>query len=162
MNKLNGSIQTGGMSQQMSDVWAKYGPPMQIFVLLTVFLGIVFYKKLHPALIVFTDTVIGRGLILALLYSITQHYGWSMGMLLAVFFALVISMGGQRRLPVNEGFNSDMKIVEKGPTWFVERVLGENPLLIEEETIYTQPVQDLSRKNDNSYGGSVQNTSVST
>lgn len=162
MNKPNGLVQAGGMPQQMSDVWSKYSPPLQVFVLLALFLGIVFYKKLHPSLIVLTDTVIGRGVILAVLYSVTQNYGWTIGMLLALFFALVIAMGSHRRLAVSEGFNSDMKVVQNGRKWFVERVLGENPLLIEEENIYTQPVQDLSRKNDASYGGSVQNTSVST
>lgn len=162
MNKANGMIQTGGMPQQLSDVWSKYGPPVQTFVLLSLFLGIVFYKKLHPSLIVFTDTLTGRALLLSTLYIVTQRYGWSMGMLLALFFALIVAMGSHRRLPVSEGFNSDMKYIQKGPKWFVERVLGENPLLIEEENIYTQPVQDLSRKNDASYGGSVQNTSVST
>ena len=162
MNKPNGIVQTGGMPQQMSDVWSKYGPPVQTFVLLALFLGIVFYKKIHPSLIVFTDTLLGRVVILATLYTVTQHYGWSIGILLALFFALLIAMGSHRRLPITEGFNSDMKFVQKGHKWFVERVLGENPLLIEEENIYTQPVQDLSRKNDASYGGSVQNTSVST
>lgn len=162
MSKTNVVTQVGGMPQQMSDVWSKYSPPVQTFVLLVLFLGIVFYTKLHGSLLAFSDTLIGRGIALGAVYFVTQQYGWTMGILVALLAALVISTGSHRRLPINEGFNSDMKIVEKGPKWFVEKVLGENPLLIEEENIYTQPVQDLSRKNDNSYGGSVQNTSVST
>ena len=45
--------------------------------------------------------------------------------------------------------------------WFVEKVLGENPLLIEEENVTTQAIQDMSRRGTGSYGGGVQNTSVS-
>lgn len=162
MNKSNVVNQVGGMPQQMSDVWSKYSPPLQTFLLLALAIGIVFYRKLHPSLLVFSDTFAGRLILIGLIYYVTQVYGWSLGIIMALLAALVVAMGSHRRLPVEEGFNSDMKIVEKGPKWFVEKVLGENPLLIEEENIYTQPVQDLSRKNENSYGGSVQNTSVST
>jgi hypothetical protein len=153
--------QIGGMQEQMSDLLSKYGPPTQVIVLLVVFLGIVFLPKLPKQVAEHSDAPYGRLFHSGLVYFVTQTYGWTTGIVVALFSALLIGAGSNRRLPVKEGFNSDIKIVDSKQKWFVERVLGENPLLIEEENVYTMPVQDLSRRGTGSYGGGVQNTSVS-
>ena len=153
--------QVGGMSQQFHDVWSKYSPPVQTFLLLALLLGTVFAKELPTAYIEFSDTLLGRAIHFGLIFFITSTFGWVLGLVFALFVGIVIGLGSARRLEVKEGFNSDLKMVEQGHKWFVEKVLGENPLLIEEENVYTQPVQDLSRRGTGSYGGNVENTSVS-
>jgi hypothetical protein len=153
--------QVGGMPQQLTDVWSKYSPPLQTFLLLALLLGTVFVKELPHAFLEFSDTVLGRAVHLALVYFITNSFGWVLGLVFALFVGVVIGLGSARRIEVKEGFNSDLKMVEQGHKWFVEKVLGENPLLIEEENVRTYPVQDLSRKGTGSYGGNVENTSVS-
>lgn len=153
--------QIGGVQEQMSDLMSKYGPPTQVLLLLTIFLGIVFLPKIPKEVLEHSDALYGRILHSGLVYYVTQSYGWTTGIVMALFSALLIGAGSNRRLPVKEGFNSDIKLIDSKQKWFVERVLGENPLLIEEENVFTMPVQDLSRRGTGSYGGSVQNTSVS-
>ncbi len=153
--------QIGGVQEQMSDLLSKYGPPVQTILVLGIFLGIVFLPKLPKQLMEISDAFYGRLAHIALLYHVTANFGWTVGIVLAVFSALLIGGGSNRRLPIKEGFNSDLKLVESKNKWFVEKVLGENPLLIEEENVTTLPVQDLDRRGTGSYGGNVQNTSVS-
>ena len=153
--------QIGGVQEQMSDLLSKYSPPISVLLLLGVFLGIVFLPKLPNALIEHSDAIYGRALHFGLVSYVTNTFGWTFGILVALFSALLIGAGSQRRLPVKEGFNSDVKLVDSKEKWFVEKVLGENPFLIEEENVLTLPVQDLDKRGTGSYGGSVQNTSVS-
>jgi hypothetical protein len=153
--------QIGGVQEQMSDLLSKYGPPVQTILVLGIFLGIVFLPKLPSQVKEVSDAFYGRLAHSALLYYVTANFGWTVGIVFAVFSALLIGAGSHQRLPVKEGFNSDIKIIEPKHKWFVEKVLGENPLLIEEENILTYPVQDSNRRGTGSYGGNVQNTSVS-
>lgn len=153
--------QIGGMQAQMSDIMSKYAPPVQTLIVLVVFLGVVFLPRLPKELLEHSDAFYGRILHSGLVYYVTQSYGWTVGMIVALFSALLIGAGSTRRLSVKEGFNSDVKIIDSKHKWFVEKVLGENPFLIEEENVTTLPVQDLDRRGTGSYGGSVQNTSVS-
>jgi hypothetical protein len=153
--------QIGGVQEQMTDLLSKYGPPAQTILVLVIFLGIVFLPKLPQVLMEHSDAFYGRLAHAVAVYHVTQTFGWTTGIVLAVFSALLIGAGSNRRLPVKEGFNSDIKLIEPKHKWFVERVLGENPFLIEEENVTTLPVQDLDRKGTGSYGGNVQNTSVS-
>jgi hypothetical protein len=157
------SPQIGGVQEQMSDLLSKYGPPTQVLLLLVIFLGVVFLPKLPTELADQSDTVYGRLFHSGLVYFVTQTYGWPTGIVMALFSALLISAGSNQRLPgsIKEGFNSDITIIDSSHKWFVEKVLGENPLLIEEENVITMPVQSTNRRGTGSYGGGVQNTSVS-
>jgi hypothetical protein len=153
--------QIGGVQEQMTDLLSKYSPPVTVIVLLVVMLSIVFLPKLPQGIVDHSDAVYGRVVHAGLVYYVTATYGWTLGIVVALFSALLIGAGSQRRLPVQEGFNSDIKLIEPKQKWFVEKVLGENPFLIEEENVLTLPVQDMDRRGTGSYGGSVQNTSVS-
>jgi hypothetical protein len=171
MVKTNLPPQVGGMPQQITEIWSKYSPSFDTLLLLALLLAIVFSGKFSTQVLHTADTSIGRVISLGLVFFITQRYGWSMGVLAALLVALVISAGSNTRVSqgvsrsgeIREGFNTDVKLVKDDHKWFVERVLGESPFLIEEENIYTMPVQDLSRKGmgSTSYTGNVQNTSVS-
>lgn len=153
--------QVGGMPQQISDIWSKYSPPVQTFFLLAIILAIVFARKLPIELLEFSDSLLGRGVHMGMTYYITQSFGWSMGVLAAVFVGILIGLGSARRIASVEGFNSDIKFIENNHKWFIEKVMGENPILIEEDTVSTQAIQDNTKRGTGSYGGNVQNTSVS-
>jgi hypothetical protein len=92
--------------------------------------------------------------------TVTVLFGWPMGILAGLMSALLIGAGGIHPVTkqVNEGFSSEMnvRIVPSKHKWFVEKVLGEDPLLIEDDTVTTSAVQDYSDK----YSGSVQSDSV--
>jgi hypothetical protein len=59
---------------------------------------------------------------------------------------------------MTEGFAPDMNIrmIPDKKKWFIEEVLGENPLMIEDQTVRTSAVQDLTERDS----GNVQNSSV--
>jgi hypothetical protein len=52
-----------------------------------------------------------------------------------------------------EGFEPgiDTRVISNPKKWYIERVLGENPFIIEEETVKTQAVQDNSSGQNSLY-----------
>ena len=133
----------------------KYGSPFEILLFALIIFGIVFVGKLPPNVAKLADTTLGRLVLVGATFLAVQKYGWAIGFVFALFAGLLIGAGHSK---AKEGFNSDIRVVPNEHKWFIERVLGENPTLIEEENVSTQAVQDNSNKTT----GSVQNTSVSS
>jgi hypothetical protein len=148
--------QSGGFQQNFTELLEKYGSPFEILLFIVLFLGIVFMSKLPPALAKHSDTTLGRLFWAAATYFVVNRYGWSIGLVFALFAGLLIGAGSSKS--IKEGFNADLRVIPSNDKWFIERVLGENPKLIEEENVKTQAIQDDSGKTT----GSVENTSVST
>jgi hypothetical protein len=42
--------------------------------------------------------------------------------------------------------DSDTEIVPRNHRWFLEKIMGENPILIHEKDVSTSAVQDMSEK----------------
>jgi hypothetical protein len=118
---------------------------------------VVFLEKIPIEIRKQADSLLGRALLLTFTVAVATLYGWPMGILAGLMTALLIGAGGVHPR-INEGFSSEMnvRIVPGKHKWFVENVLGENPLLIEGEVVNTSAVQDLSEK----YSGSVQSNTV--
>ncbi len=88
---------------------------------------------------------------------ITSVYGWVHGILAALAFALLVSRSLRR---VGEGMtdyipldanlmiieDSDSIIVPENHRWFLEKIMGETPVLIREKEVNTSAVQDFSEK----------------
>ena len=146
-------VQSGGFQVHLADLLQKYGSPLEILLFVGLFLGIVFMSKLPSDIAKQSDTTLGRLLLVGATYFMVERYGWGLGPL---FAGLLIGAGSSKT--VKEGFNTDVRVIPKENKWLIERVLGENPTLIEEDNVKTQAVQDDSGK----YSGSVQNSSVST
>ena len=153
-------IMKGGFQAQVGDLYHKYEQPVVVLTGLLMVIIIVFLDKVPIEIRKQADSFLGRALLLVFTLLVTTLYGWPMGMLAGFMSALLIGAGGVHPInkEVKEGFSSEMnvRLVPGKHKWFVEKVLGENPLLIEDQTIDTSAVQDLSEK----YTGSVQSTSV--
>jgi hypothetical protein len=147
--------QTGGFQQNLMELVQKYGSPFELLLFALIIFGIVFVSKLPPKVAKLADTTLGRLVLVGVTFLAVQKYGWAIGLLFALFAGLLIGAGHSK---TKEGFNADIHIVPGEKKWFIERVLGENPTLIEEENVSTQAIQDNSNKTT----GSVQNTSVSS
>lgn len=130
-------VQTGGFQQNLMELLQKYGSPFEILLIALIIFGIVFVGKLPPNLAKFADTTLGRLLLVGGTFFAVQKYGWAIGFIFALFAALLIGAGHNK---TKEGFNSDMRIVAGEKKWFIERVLGENPTLIQEENVSTQAI----------------------
>ncbi len=153
-------IMKGGFREQVDDLYHKYEQPVVLLVGLLMVIIIVFLDKVPVEIRKQADSFLGRALLLTFTLLVTTLYGWPMGVLAAVMTALLIGAGGIHpvRKEVKEGFSSEMQVrlVPGKHKWFVEKVMGENPLLIEDQVVDTSAVQDLSEK----YSGSVQSNSV--
>lgn len=150
----------GGFQVQVSDLFQKYEQPVMILIALLMVVLTVFIEKVPIEIRKQADSFVGRLLFLGFTVLIVLLFGWPMGLLAALVTAVFIGAGGIHpvTVPVTEGFSSEMnvRIIPGKHKWFVEKVLGENPLLIEDQLVDTSAVQDLSEK----YSGSVQSSSV--
>lgn len=151
-------ILKGGMRVQMTDFLAKYSRPAEILVGIFLALLIVFVEQVPAKVRAQANTTLGRLFFFFLVALVGEQLGWPLGILMALAAAVLIG-GRAINGAIKEGFEPDPLNVRVVPTqhkWFVERVLGENPLLIEDQLVETTAVQDLSRRGM----GSVQNSSL--
>ena len=84
------------------------------------------------------DSMLGRILGLAAVFSVLQTMGWIYGLLTALAFLMIL-----HHAPRQEGFEgtlSDKKA--KGTRWFVEKVLGEHPTIISTDQVITHAIHD--------------------
>lgn len=150
----------GGFQMQVNDLFHKYDQPIIILIGLCMTTVIVFLEKVPLEIRKQADSLLGRLFLLGITVLTTVLFGWPLGMLSALMSVLLIGAGGIHPMKkvIEEGFSSEMnvRLVPSKHKWFVEKVLGENPLLIEDQTVDTSAVQDLSEK----YSGSVQSTTV--
>ena len=157
----------GGMRVYVGDLFSKYETPVGVLVGLFMTLVIVFVGKIPIGIRKQADSLPGRALLLTFTILVATLFGWAFGMVAALMSAILIGAGGvssnspnspNRFNETTEGFSPDLnvRLIPTKHKWFVEKTLGENPLLIEEETVDTSAVQDLSEK----YGGSVQSNTV--
>jgi hypothetical protein len=146
----------GGFRVQIDDLFHKYEPPIMILTGLLMVIVIVFLEKIPLEVRKQADTTLGRALLLTFTAITTMLFGWPLGIVAALMSVLLIGAGSIE--PVMEGFSSEMnvRLIPSQHKWFVEKVLGENPLLIEDQTVDTSAVQDLSEKDS----GNVQSNTV--
>ena len=151
-------VMKGGFKAQIGDLFSRYEGPVALLVGTFATLVIVFLNKIPRDVRRQADTLLGRALLLTFTVLVTIVFGWPLGILTGLMSALLIGAGGVHPVQISEGFSPDfnVKLVPNKKKWFVEQVLGENPLLIEDTVIDTSAVQDLTEKN----AGSVQSTTV--
>jgi len=87
--------------------------------------------------------------------TLTSLYGYIHGILGALAFSLVVSHAlrsdsegfrGSCHSPVLILDNDSASFVPKSHRWFGEKILGENPIAINEDKVTTSAVQDLSER----------------
>jgi len=151
---------TGGFQAHISDMFDKFRGPIEVVVAFFLTTLIVFLDKVPVDIRKQADTLIGRALLMMIITLTTMAFGWPLGILSALASALFIGAGGVHPIvkKMQEGFAPDMNIrmVPDKKKWFIEEVLGENPLIIEDQTVSTSAVQDLSERDPSN----VQNSSV--
>lgn len=151
----------GGMREHVADIFDKYKSPIEMIVAIFIIILIVFLEKVPIDIRKQADSLLGRVFLLLFTTVTVMTFGWPLGVLAALASALLIGAGGVHPLVKKmsiEGFAPDVSVhmVPDKKKWFIEEVMGENPLMIEDQTVSTSAVQDLTEKNS----GSVQNSSV--
>ena len=152
-------VQIGGVRESLLDFLQKTKTFQTILVYIALILIIVFKNQIPPSIYEQADSFLGRLLAIFFVALVTIHFDWVVGLLAAVAVALLIGL--PKRTSFKEGFGSggetSVQVIPTLKKWFVERVLHENPVAIEEEKVITSPVQNDSTSGP---GGGVQNTSV--
>ena len=152
-------VMKGGFREQIGDLFSKYEDTVALMVGTFATLVIVFLGKVPSDVRKQADSLLGRALLLTFTVLTAIVFGWPLGVLVGLMSALLIGAGGvHQHGSAVEGFAPEMnvRLVPNKKKWFVEKVLGENPLLIEDTVIDTSAVQDLTEKNY----GSVQSNTV--
>jgi hypothetical protein len=155
---------SGGFQAHVSDMFDKFKGPIEVVMVFFITTLIVFLEKVPIEIRKQADTFLGRALLLTVIVVITILFGWPLGILSTLAAALFIGAGGVHPIVkrmtegMTEGFAPDMNIrmIPDKKKWFIEEVLGENPLMIEDQTVRTSAVQDLTERDS----GNVQNSSV--
>lgn len=159
---------SGGFQAHVSDMFDKFKGPIEVVMVFFITTLIVFLEKVPIEIRKQADTFLGRALLLTVIVVITILFGWPLGILSTLAAALFIGAGGVHPIVkrmtegfakgMTEGFAPDINIrmIPDKKKWFIEEVLGENPLMIEDQTVRTSAVQDLTERDS----GNVQNSSV--
>lgn len=133
---------------------------------------LVYIQHLPQSIPTFFQTSYGSLAGVLLVFGIMHQFGWPQGILAGLALVLFLSDYTQP-IKEREGFTTKEQFHDVPPAlyasgssqkvflpdahrWFIERVTGETPLLIEENIVKTQAVQGDSPKGS----GSVQNSSV--
>lgn len=134
-------VMKGGMREVLVDFTKKQASYLSNLFLGLLVLGITFYNTIPKVYVNQADTLLGRLLMITTLYITMDMGGWLYGILLAIFFGLILSVSTR---PRKEGFKGDqeIRIVPEKRLWFVEETLKERPIAIEDEKVRTVAVQD--------------------
>jgi hypothetical protein len=138
----------GGAREQLLDIVKKYAQPLEFYFGVVIVLGIIYVGQIPDRITFQANTLLGRLFLFAFTVLVADMYSWVYALLMAVFTVLVISVSPRTvseafQMMSKEGMSDmDVKLVTQKKRWWVERVLRENPLGIEEEKVTTSPIQD--------------------
>ena len=110
-------------------------------LLLFIVVAIAFVQNIPIGIRKWFNTLVGSAVGLGIVTVAYYQFNWTTALMLALL--LVLTMNSSI-LSTDEGFEPglDTRIITNRKKWYVEQVLGENPLNIEEDTVKTQSIQD--------------------
>ena len=160
---MNVQLQKGSTQQLLLGYLENTKQTQSILLYIFITLMIVFKDQIPPSVYIQADSLLGRIFILISVYFVTSYYGWILGLLYAIAYALLLGLPNQRSTTVTEGFGSggetSLQVIPSAKKWLVEKILHENPVAIEEEKVVTSPVQNDGPSGYAS-GGNIQNSNV--
>ena len=146
----------GGAREHMLDLIKKYAQPLNIYIGVALIMGIVYIGQIPEWVSYQANSLVGRLFLFGITIFIADTYSWIYALLMALFSVLIIAVAP--RTKPKEGFqagktqtdmgDTDVKLVTQKKKWWVEEVLRENPIGIEEEKVRTSAIQDNSNSRD--------------
>ena len=155
-------VMKGGMREILVDFSKKQVTYFNNILMLLLVLGIIFHGVIPTEIANQADTVLGRLLLFVSLVILVEIGDMTLVILAAIFIGLLLSVSTRSHArTTREGFRSDheIRIVQPKKLWWIEEVMKEDPIGIEDEKVRTVAVQDNS--NPNSSSSSVQDTKSS-
>lgn len=143
----------GGAREAVMDIIMKQWTPIEVYILMFLILSIVFVREYPIEIRRNVDTILGKSALFLLTVMVSMKYSWLNGLFIAIFTLLVLSMSPRNK----EGFqtkpSTNMKLVPDSQLWWVEAVLKENPIGIEDDEVKTSAIQDLTTSKSTSKSG---------
>ncbi len=158
-------IMRGGAREHMLDILHKYTKPLEFYFGVLLVLGIIYVGQIPPAIQYFANTILGRAGLFILTIIVADMYSWVYALLMALFTVLLIAVAPRTLKEAFQGANSpaagqslppdtELKLVTQKQKWWVERLLGEDPVGIEEEKVRTSSIQDGSNSSSSAHSSS--------
>lgn len=141
-------IMQGGAKEHVLDLVRKYAAPFNIYVGIVLVVACTFVKQIPIAFKAHADSALGRLTLFILTIVVADLYSWTYGLLMALFSVLLISVSPRTVKTfknLSEGFqgsDTNVQMVSQKEKWFVEKVLDENPVAIQDKEVKTQAIQD--------------------
>jgi hypothetical protein len=151
-------VMKGGAKAYVMDLAKKFSNPIHVYVLVALIVAITFVKEIPIKIRSQAGTLLGRLFLFCLTVAIGELYSWTNGLLMAVLALLLLSLSPRNSV---EGFQpmspTSFKLIEDNKKWFVERVLKENPVAIEEDRVKTQAIQETTNSSRSTVGQGTSN-----
>jgi predicted membrane protein len=149
-------VMSGGARAHVFDLIQKYAQPLSLYIGVLLVLGIVYIGQIPDWVSYQANTLFGRLFLFGATIFVADTYSWIYALLMALFTVLVIAIAPrtkpkeafQNQKTDTEMGDTDVKLVTQKKKWYVEEVLRENPLGIEEEKVRTSAIQDNSNSRD--------------
>ena len=126
--------------------------PIEYLVGLVLAVIIVYAGQIPAPYVAFVDSVGGRLVGIVGVLAVLRYFGWIYGVLAALAFmvlmrgAVVAGEEGFTGQRPGEGFTNQIVKERIGGRWYVERVLGEQPEVIDTDVVSTAAVTDNSQR----------------
>lgn len=141
-------LQTGGASQRakvIDEVQVMSGHILLVFLILVC----VYVSRIPNSTLLKFKKSLYQILGLFGIIVITTSYGWIHGVISTLAFVLVVSRAYRQTETFADYIpsvflTSDGIAVDQSHLWLNEKILGENPVLIRDNSVKTSAVQDLS------------------
>ena len=145
-------IMKGGAKEFVMDIVKKQWSPIEVYILIVLGMGIVFVREIPLKVRRTAESLVGRIVLFGTTVLITMKTPWINGVLFVIFSLLLLSMSPRS----SEGFQNpttSVKLVADKKPWFVEAVLNENPVGIEDDEVKTSAIQDGANSSRSTGGG---------
>lgn len=158
----------GGAKESMIDIAKKYAAPLNMYLGIALVLAISYVGKIPDSTLRFLDSFLGRAVLFTGTLFVASLYSWVYAVLLGIFAVLVLSMAPRSsiekfqdaRAEADDGVGGvaildkdvDVKLVSQKKRWWIEEVMGENPIGIEEEKVRTSAIQDNTNSSSSAGG----------
>lgn len=118
--------------------------PIEYLIGLILALVIVYANQIPRDMRIAAESLVGKLVAIALAVIATKAFGWVYGLL--VVLAYLVLLGSIKGATGPEGFQTQIVKETIGRRWYVERVLGERPELIDTEKVTSTVVTDNSQR----------------
>lgn len=123
--------------KNIQDLYNKFENPIQIILYIVFIVGIIFVNQIPDSYKFYGSNLLVRSALFGLVLATCHYISYTHAMLLAMFTVLYVSFTPG----ILEAFEDLRIVARKEQRWFDERVLGEDPELMETEKVRTEAIQ---------------------